>query len=151
MAKNEELHILKFFFYLLVLAGNEIKKSLNKFDPCMSMVRRSRWLWQGNVFVLIFDLVQHVAPLFYSGHWHNYFLQLGQVVRASVQSIFLRCLWCDRIHRNVCYESSGCLYFVSHCIVLWIHILNAYSQHFILLVTWELAQWVRVFVTGASF
>ena len=81
------------FFYLLVLAENEIKKSLNKFDPWMSMVRLSRWLWQGNVFVLIFDLVQHVAPLFCSGHWHNYFLQLGQAVRASVQSIFLRCLW----------------------------------------------------------
>ncbi len=80
------------FFYLLVLAENEIKKSLNKFDPWMSMVRLSRWLFQGNVFVLIFDLVQHVAPLFCSGHWHNYFLQLGQVVQASVQSIFLRCL-----------------------------------------------------------
>jgi hypothetical protein len=43
-------------------------------------------------FVLIFDLVEHVVPLFCSGHWHNYFLQLGQAVRASVQSIFLRCL-----------------------------------------------------------
>ena len=81
------------FFYLLVLAENEIKKSLNKFDPWMSMVRLSRQQCQGNVFVLIFDLVQHVAPLFCSGHWHNYFLQLGQAVRASVQSIFLRCLW----------------------------------------------------------
>ncbi len=91
MAKNE-LHILKNFFYLLVLAENEIKKSLNKFDPWMSMVRLSKWLCQGNIFVLIFDLVQHVAPLFCSGHWHNYFLQLGQAVRASVQSIFLRCL-----------------------------------------------------------
>jgi hypothetical protein len=49
----------------------------------MSMVRLSRWLWQGNVFVLIFDLVQHVAPLFCSSHWHNYFLQLGQAVRAQ--------------------------------------------------------------------
>jgi hypothetical protein len=57
------------------------------------MFRLSRWLHQGNGFVLIFDLVQHVAPLFCSGHWHNYFLQLGQAVRASVQSIFLRCLW----------------------------------------------------------
>jgi len=28
------------------------------------MVRLSRWLCQGNVFVLIFDLVQHVAPFF---------------------------------------------------------------------------------------
>jgi hypothetical protein len=53
---------------LLVLAENEIKNSLNKFDPWMSMVRLSRWLCQGNVFVLIFDLVQHVAPLFCSGH-----------------------------------------------------------------------------------
>ncbi len=81
------------FFYLLVLAENEIKKLLNKFDPWVSMARLSRWLCQGNVFVLIFDLVQHVAPLFCSGHWHNYFLQLGQAVRVSVQSIFLRCLW----------------------------------------------------------
>jgi hypothetical protein len=32
---------------------------------------------------LIFDLVQHVAPLFCSGHWYNYFLQLGQAVWAS--------------------------------------------------------------------
>ncbi len=82
---------------MLVLAENEIKKSLTKFDPWMSMVRLSRWLYQGNVFVLIFDLVQHVAPLFCSGHWHNYFLQLGQAVRASVQSIFLRCLWFWRV------------------------------------------------------
>jgi hypothetical protein len=57
------------------------------------MFRLSRWLCQGNVFVFIFDLVQHVVPLFCSGHWHNYFLQLGQAVRASIQSIFLRCLW----------------------------------------------------------
>ncbi len=91
MAKNE-LHIKK-NFYLLGLAEHEIKKSLNKFDPWMSMVRLSRCLCQGNVFVLIFDLVQHVAPLFCSGHWHNYFLQLGHAVWASVQSIFLRCLW----------------------------------------------------------
>jgi len=89
------------FFYLLVLAENEIKKSLNKFDPWMSMVRLSRWLCQGNVFVLIFDLVQHVVPLFCSGHWHNYFLQLEQAVQASVQSIFLRCLCFPDI--NVCY------------------------------------------------
>jgi hypothetical protein len=27
------------------------------------------------------------------GHYHNYFLQPGQAVRAIVQSIFLRCLW----------------------------------------------------------
>ncbi len=32
------------------------------------------------------------GAIFCSGHWHNYFLQLGQAVRASVQSIFLRCL-----------------------------------------------------------
>ncbi len=31
------------FFYLLVLAENEIKKSLNKFDPWMSKVRLSRY------------------------------------------------------------------------------------------------------------
>jgi hypothetical protein len=47
------------------------KKSLNKFDAWVSMFRLSRWLCQGNVFVLIFDLVQHVAPLFCSGYWHN--------------------------------------------------------------------------------
>ncbi len=41
------------------------------------------------VLVLACDLVQHVAPLFWSGHWQNYFLQLGQVVWASAQSIFL--------------------------------------------------------------
>jgi hypothetical protein len=46
------------------LAENEMKKSLNKFDPWVSMVRLSRWLCQGNVFVLIFDLVQHVVPFF---------------------------------------------------------------------------------------
>ncbi len=28
-----------------------------------------------------------------SVHWHNYFQQPGQAVRASAQSIFLRCLW----------------------------------------------------------
>jgi hypothetical protein len=56
------------FFNLLVLAENEIKKSLNNFDPWMSMVRLSRWLCQGNVFFFFFDLVQHVAPLFCSGH-----------------------------------------------------------------------------------
>jgi hypothetical protein len=69
MAKNE-LHIYIFlFFYLLVLAENKIKKSLNKFDPLVPMVSRlGRWLCQVNVFVLIFDLVQHVAPLFCSGH-----------------------------------------------------------------------------------
>jgi len=43
----------------------------------MSMCRLSRWLYQGNVFVLIFDLVQHEAPLLYIGHWHNYFQELG--------------------------------------------------------------------------
>ena len=90
MAKNE-LHIFQIF--LLASFGRKWNyKSLNKFDPWVSMVRLSRWLCQGNVFVLIFDLVQHVAPFFCSGHWHNYFLQLGQAVQASVQSIFLRCL-----------------------------------------------------------
>ncbi len=59
------------------------------------MFRLSRWLCQGNVFVLIFDLVQHVVPLFCSGHWHYYFLQLGQAAWASVQYIFLRCLWAN--------------------------------------------------------
>ncbi len=28
-----------------------------------------------------------------SGLWHNYFMQVGQAVRTSAQSIFLRCLW----------------------------------------------------------
>jgi hypothetical protein len=65
------------------------KKSLNKFDTLVSMFRLSRWQSQGNVFVLIFDLVQQVVPLFCSGHWHNYFLQLWQAVQASVQSIIL--------------------------------------------------------------
>jgi len=46
---------------LVNLAENDIKKSLNKFDPGMSMVSLSRCLCQQNVFVLIFDLVQHVA------------------------------------------------------------------------------------------
>ncbi len=43
-------------------------------------------------FVLIFQLVQHVVPLFCSDQWHNYFLQLRQVVQASVQPTFLTCL-----------------------------------------------------------
>ncbi len=91
MAKNE-LHILKYF--LLASFGRKLNlKFLNKFDPWVSMFKLSRWLYQANVFVLIFDLVQHVAPSFCSGHWHNYFLQLGQAVWASVQYIFLRCLW----------------------------------------------------------
>jgi len=46
---------------LVNLAENDMKKSLNKFDPGMSMVSLSRCLCQRNVFVLIFDLVQHVA------------------------------------------------------------------------------------------
>jgi hypothetical protein len=73
------------------------------------MVRLSRWLCQGNVFVLIFDLVQHVAPLFCSGHGHNYFLQLGQAVRASVQSIFLRCL-CEKHMDKFVYLFSSTFY-----------------------------------------
>jgi hypothetical protein len=47
-------------------------------------VQTSRWLWQGNVFGFIFDFDQHVAPLFYNDHLHNYFLLLGQAVQASV-------------------------------------------------------------------
>ncbi len=80
------------FFYLLVLAENQIKKFLNKFDPWVSNLRLSSWLCQANVFVLIFYLVQHVAPLIRNGHWHNYFQQLGQAIQGSVQSILLRCL-----------------------------------------------------------
>jgi hypothetical protein len=78
MAKNE-LHIFKYF--LLASFGRILnQKSLNKFDPWVSMFRLSGWLCQVNVFGLIFDLVQHVVPLFCSGHWHNYLLQLGQAV-----------------------------------------------------------------------
>ena len=117
MAKNE-LHIFFYFFTCQLWQKMKFKKSLNKFDPWMSMVRLSRWLWQRNVFVLIFDLVQHVAPLLRSGHWHNYFLQLGQAVRASVQSIFLRCLWTrlkaisiekptDLLHRGSNYDHKN--------------------------------------------
>jgi hypothetical protein len=36
---------------------------INMTHGCLSMFRLSRWLCQGNVFVLIFALVQHVAPL----------------------------------------------------------------------------------------
>jgi hypothetical protein len=30
---------------------------------------------------------------FWNGHWQNYFMQLGQAVRASARTIFLRCVW----------------------------------------------------------
>jgi hypothetical protein len=50
----------------------------------VSMFRLSRWQCQVNAFVLIFDLVHHL---------HNYLLQLGQAVWASVQSIFLISLY----------------------------------------------------------
>jgi len=33
-------------------------ESTYKFDPWVSMFRLSGWLWPGNVFVLIFTLVQ---------------------------------------------------------------------------------------------
>jgi hypothetical protein len=42
---------------------------------------------------LIFALVLHVVPYFYNNPWLNYILQPWQVVWASAQSIFLRCLW----------------------------------------------------------
>ncbi len=57
------------------------------------MFRLSRWLCQGKICVLIFDFVQHVAQLFFNGHWHKYFLLLEQAVWASVQYIFLICPW----------------------------------------------------------
>ncbi len=112
MAKNE-LHIFKYF--LLASFGRKLNlKSLNKFDPWVSMFRQSRWLCQANVFVLIFDLVQLVAALFCSGHWHNYFLQLGQAVWASVQSNFLRCLQiiliaCYMPHMPNSPDHRGCI------------------------------------------
>ncbi len=61
-------------------------KSLNKFYPWVPVFRLIKCLCQGNVFVLIFDLVQHVAPLFCSGHRHNYFLHLS-LLRNEVPSI----------------------------------------------------------------
>jgi hypothetical protein len=39
--------------------------------------------------VLIFTLVRHTAPLFCSGHWHNYFLQLGWQYRPVLSLSFL--------------------------------------------------------------
>jgi hypothetical protein len=50
----------------------------------MSKLSLRRWLCQQN----IFDLVQHVAPLFCSGHLHNYFLKLGQAVQDSLLDVF---------------------------------------------------------------
>ncbi len=73
------------------------------------MFRPSRWLCQVNVFVLIFDLVQHVVPLFCSGKVAQLFPAAWQAVRASVQSIFLRCLWSRcKVHRE--NESRGKFY-----------------------------------------
>ncbi len=49
-------------------------------------VGTQRWLCQGNVFVLICDLLQHVVPSFFSGH-----CSLGRWYGPVF--IFLRCLW----------------------------------------------------------
>jgi hypothetical protein len=59
----------------------------------MSMFRLSTWLCHGNVLVLIllwYSMWHYFACI---GHWYNNFLQLGQAIWASTQSIFLRCLW----------------------------------------------------------
>ena len=47
-----------------------------------------------------------MEPLFCNSHWHNYFLQLGQVVWASVQSIFIKCLWFNQILSSIIWKSS---------------------------------------------
>ncbi len=49
-----------------------------------------------------------------NGHWHNYFLQLGQAVWASVQSIFHRCLWLMTILSD-CFQTG--ILFWSHFVV----------------------------------
>ena len=56
------------------------------------MFRLSRWLCQGNVFVWIFDLVSMWCHYFAVATGTTNFLQPGQAVWASIQSIFLKCL-----------------------------------------------------------
>ncbi len=114
MAKNE-LHIFKYFFTLQFWQKIKLKILIN-LTHWVSIFRLSRWLCQGNV--LFFDLIQHVALLFCSGHWQNYFLQLGHAVWASVQSIFLRYLWfqncqcfCPKSFANV----NTALFSFFHC------------------------------------
>jgi hypothetical protein len=60
-----------------------------------------------NVLVLIFTLVSHVATD------TNYFLLPGKVMQASVQSIFLRCLWhspIERFHSTLAYLVATVIY-----------------------------------------
>ncbi len=92
-AKNE-LHIL----YLLVYEENNVKKSLNKYDPWVSMYRLIRWLCQGNVFVLSFAL--DVVPLCLQWPLAQLFLA-PLVVSMGQCSVFLRCLWVSPIRISV--------------------------------------------------
>jgi hypothetical protein len=84
-------------------------------------------------------LIKHVAPLFWSGHWHNYFLQLGQAVWASVQSIFPRCLWfkscphCQRENKCAFEKVYQSMYYSQ----IW------FLCHFYFVQIW-LNRWVRL-------
>ncbi len=69
------------------------QKSLNKFDPLVSMFILCWWLWLETVYLLILFLYSMRRCYACNGHLQYYFLQSGQVVLANPQSIFLRCPW----------------------------------------------------------
>ena len=66
---------------------NRLKKQLNEFYPWVSKFRIRWWLWHANAFVLILLWYNMWRHYICCDHWHIHFQQLGQVVRASAQSI----------------------------------------------------------------
>ncbi len=62
---------------------------LNKYDPWVSIFRLSRWLCQGNVFTLIFALVQNVALFLQWSLAQLLYCSLGRQCRSVFSLSFL--------------------------------------------------------------
>ncbi len=75
------------------LTENKFKSHSINLYPQVSKFRLSRCLCHRSIFVLILIWYGTWHHYVCNDHWHNYFLKLYQVARASAQSIFLRCLW----------------------------------------------------------
>ncbi len=60
---KNELHIFYTFLVCLFRKKINFKNRLINLNPCVILLRLSRWLCYGNVFILFFALMQHVVPL----------------------------------------------------------------------------------------
>ncbi len=119
----------------------------NKLE-CLSLARLSRLPLSTlayRVHSLVCKKIKCCESSSASGHIHN----ISFSSKLTNQSNIPEC--CNTLSRKGLPVTNALAYWAHSRQVLWIQFHVLYSQHFIFSLTYELAQWTRVFVTGKSF